>query len=75
MFKLVIFDLDGVLYDSKKIHFHALNKALEKIDKKYVISFDEHTNIFDGLTTNSKLEILTQKKGLEKSYYEKDLES
>lgn len=71
MFKLVIFDLDGVLYDSKKIHFHALNKALEKIDKKYVISFDEHTNIFDGLTTNSKLEILTQKKGLEKSYYEK----
>ena len=43
MYKLVIFDLDGVLYDSKEIHFEALNIALEKVDKKLVISFDEHT--------------------------------
>ncbi len=67
MYKLVIFDLDGVLYESKEIHFHALNKALMKIDKNFVITFDEHTNIYDGLTTQSKLQILTEKKGLKKA--------
>ena len=71
MYKLVIFDLDGVLYDSKEIHFQALNIALEKVDKKLVISFDEHTNIYDGLTTKTKLDLLTQKKGLNKSDHKK----
>jgi len=71
MYKLVIFDLDGVLYDSKEIHFEALNIALEKVDKKLVISFDEHTNIYDGLTTKTKLDMLTQKKGLNKSDHKK----
>ncbi len=70
MYKLVIFDLDGVLYESKEIHFHALNKALMKIDKNFVITFDEHTNIYDGLTTQSKLQILTEKKGLKKADHE-----
>ena len=28
MIKLIIFDLDGVLVDAKKIHFESLNKAL-----------------------------------------------
>ena len=71
MYKLVIFDLDGVLYESKEIHFHALNKALMKIDKNFVINFDEHTNIYDGLTTQSKLQILTEKKGLKKGDHKK----
>jgi len=70
MYKLVIFDLDGVLYESKEIHFHALNKALMKIDKNFVITFDEHTNIYDGLTTQSKLQILSEKKGLKKVDHE-----
>ena len=30
MIKAIIFDLDGVLVDTKKIHFFALNKALKK---------------------------------------------
>jgi len=30
MIKAIIFDLDGVLVDTKKIHFEALNNALEK---------------------------------------------
>ena len=33
--KLIIFDLDGVLLDSRDIHYYALNSALEKIDKKF----------------------------------------
>ena len=39
MYKLVIFDLDGVLYDSKKFHYEALNFALGKVDKDLPISF------------------------------------
>lgn len=69
MNKLIIFDLDGVLVDSKDIHFNALNIALQNIDKKYVISYNDHKNIYDGLPTKIKLQILTQKLGLEKSLH------
>ncbi len=31
----IIFDLDGVLVDAKKIHYTALNLALEEVDSKY----------------------------------------
>lgn len=67
--KLIIFDLDGVLIDTKKIHFDSLNSALLEIDKKYVIDEDEQLNIFEGLTTNQKLNILTETKGLPEKYY------
>ena len=68
--KLIIFDLDGVLYDSKKFHFEALNKALSKVSKKYEISFQEHVNIYDGLPTLKKLELLTSNKGLDITLHE-----
>ena len=42
MVKLIIFDLDGVLYDSKEIHFESLNKAVEQFDSKYTITKKEH---------------------------------
>lgn len=61
MIKLVLFDLDGVLIDAKKIHYDALNEAL---GEKYFITEDEHTNLYDGRKTLEKLEILTIKKGL-----------
>ena len=38
MNKLVIFDLDGVLIESRELHYHSLNSALESIDKKYIIN-------------------------------------
>lgn len=71
--KLVIFDLDGVLIDSKNIHFNALNKALDEFsigDSKYTISKQEHINEYDGLPTKRKLELLTAKKGLPSNLYE-----
>ena len=34
MIKAIFFDLDGVLVDTKLIHFEALNQALNKIIKK-----------------------------------------
>lgn len=69
MNKLIIFDLDGVLVDSKDIHYKALNFALAQVDSKYAISYNDHKNIFDGLPTKIKLQILTQKLGLEESLY------
>jgi HAD superfamily hydrolase (TIGR01509 family) len=64
MNKLICFDLDGVLVDSKDIHFQALNEALAEIDPKYVISREEHLRTYDGLPTSVKLEMLTKHKGL-----------
>lgn len=64
MIKLIIFDLDGVLVDTKNIHFEALNFALSKIDKKYIISYDDHIVTYDGLPTLKKLNILNKNIGL-----------
>ena len=68
--KLIIFDLDGVLLDSRDLHFHALNSALEKIDKKYVISYQEHLSMYDGLSTTKKLTLLNKQKGLNPDSYD-----
>jgi HAD superfamily hydrolase (TIGR01509 family) len=59
--KLVIFDLDGVLVEAKNIHYDALNDAL---GKEYAISWNEHLSTYDGLKTNQKLDMLTERKGL-----------
>ena len=69
MNKLIIFDLDGVLIDSRELHYHALNDALETVSSKYVISREEHLSLYDGLNTTRKLEMLTQNKGLPVSEY------
>lgn len=62
MIKLILFDLDGVLIDAKQIHYDALNIAL---GSKYQISLEEHRNIYDGFKTRQKLQMLSDKKGLE----------
>lgn len=64
MNKLIIFDLDGVLIDSRDLHYHSLNAALETIDPKYTITRDEHLSTFDGLNTTRKLKLLTETKNL-----------
>ena len=67
--KLIIFDLDGVLLDSREIHYKALNDALSNIDKKYVITEKEHLTTYDGLSTRQKLLKLTDQKGLPESLH------
>lgn len=64
MEKLIIFDLDGVLVDSKDIHFKALNQSLNMLNKEFVITEDEHLKIYNGLPTKEKLKILNIKKSL-----------
>lgn len=68
MIKAVLFDLDGVLIDAKKLHYLALNQAL---GKDYAISEDEHMNIYDGRKTLQKLKMLSAHKGLPSHLHEK----
>ncbi len=70
MIRLVIFDLDGVLYESKEFHFDALNEALGEVSNEYKISKEEHLKTYDGLSTYKKLEILTETKNLDSKFYE-----
>lgn len=69
MNKLIIFDLDGVLIDSRELHFDTLNSALKTVDAKYCISTAEHHSKYDGLSTNKKLQMLTDQKGLPESLH------
>jgi HAD superfamily hydrolase (TIGR01509 family) len=69
--KAIIFDLDGVLVDTKKIHYESLNKALLRSKINYQISYKDHINKFDGLPTQKKLEILIKEKKIRESFSKK----
>lgn len=70
--QLIIFDLDGVLCDTRPLHFAALNAALEKVaGTQYVISAAEHAARFDGLPTSTKLNMLTEERGLNRNLHQK----
>lgn len=69
MNKLVIFDLDGVLIESRELHFESLNSALAEQGSNFVISREEHLGKFDGLNTTKKLQLLTELKGLPTTLY------
>ena len=56
MIKLIIFDLDGVLTESKDLHFDALNKALIFYNET-PISHEEHISKYDGNPTLTKLRL------------------
>jgi len=67
--RLVIFDLDGVLIDSRELHYEALNNALMKVGSNFVINREEHLSTYDGLNTTKKLELLSEKKGLDRKHF------
>jgi HAD superfamily hydrolase (TIGR01509 family) len=64
MTKLILFDLDGVIVDTKDIHYKALNDAISLVDPKYIITEAEHVSRYDGLKTRTKLNMLSEEKGL-----------
>ena len=70
MIKLIIFDLDGVLIDSRELHYKSLNSVLYNHYPRYKISKEEHLSTYDGLPTTQKLKLLTKNKGLPESLYE-----
>ena len=54
MIKLILFDLDGVLVNTKNIHFDALNEALGE----RAVTRDQHLSLYDGMTTMNKLRLM-----------------
>lgn len=64
--KAIVFDLDGVLFDSPDVHFDALNMSLLQhgLNK---ISEKDHINIYNGLSTNQKLSKLGVSDNLRKA--------
>jgi len=60
--KAVLFDMDGVLVDARDWHYKALNQALKHFGLE--IDYHSHINIYDGLPTKVKLEILSKNDGL-----------
>ena len=71
MNKLVIFDLDGVMIDSREMHYETLNAAITRVtgSTQYVITREEHLSKYDGLNTTRKLQMLTADKGMPVEYY------
>jgi len=69
--KLIIFDLDGVLIESRELHYKSLNEALQKVGHDFVISREEHLSFYDGLNTTKKLDMLTERKNLPKAFHHK----
>lgn len=53
MKKAVVFDMDGVLIDARDWHFEALNQALVNFGLE--ISYEDHLERFNGLSTRQKL--------------------
>jgi HAD superfamily hydrolase (TIGR01509 family) len=69
--KLIVFDLDGTLVDSRDTHYHALNDALREATQsdRFLITREEHYSTYDGLPTSKKLEMLSSKKGLDRKLH------
>ena len=61
---LVIFDLDGVLIESKEMHYTTLNQALSAVYSEGIITEEEQKTIYEGIPTRKKLELLTKHKHL-----------
>jgi HAD superfamily hydrolase (TIGR01509 family) len=56
--KAVLFDMDGVLIDARDWHYEALNEALDIFGTS--ISLEDHLDRFNGLSTSTKLKMLSQ---------------
>ncbi len=71
MIKLIAFDLDGVLIDTKHIHYETLNASITMIaGSQFIITESEHLTIYDGLKTSDKLKLLTKNKNLPERFHD-----
>jgi HAD superfamily hydrolase (TIGR01509 family) len=66
--------MDGVLVDADKWHFNALNVALQHSEIE-PISWQEHLTVYKGIPTRTKMEILTERRGLPPALWAKICEA
>lgn len=71
MGRLAVFDVDGVLVETKELHFHALNAALRELCDGFEIGWEDHLAKFDGLSTKTKLLTLSRSGLINPSLIEK----
>lgn len=64
--KSIIFDLDGTLCGLVEVHYQSLNKAiLEIAGEEFIINKHEQDTIYNGLSTKTKLTMLSKSKNLD----------
>ncbi len=69
MIKAILYDLDGVLVDATEWHYESLNEALKEVSG-FELSRLEHLSTFNGLPTNTKLEMLYEQNRVRKEDFE-----
>lgn len=69
MIKAILYDLDGVLVNATEWHYESLNLALKEI-AGFEIGRDEHLSTFNGIPTNTKLDILNKQGRLQKEQFQ-----
>lgn len=67
MVQAVLFDADGVLVDACELHYISLNRALGTMG--WTITREEHENVYNGLPTAKKLELLSQAKDFPRDWH------
>lgn len=53
--KSILFDLDGVLVNSRVLHFETFRDALQHVNPEKVLTWAQHEKEFDGLSTKLKI--------------------
>lgn len=59
--KAILFDLDGVLVNSRVLHYETFRDALLTVDPSRTLSWSEHEKEFDGLSTKLKVKKCIEK--------------
>lgn len=58
--KCVLFDLDGVLVNSRVLHYETFRDALKEV-ADITLTWSEHEKVMDGLPTKTKLRMMIEK--------------
>ena len=53
--KAILFDLDGVLVNTRTLHFDTFRRAYETVCAPLTLSWKEHLELYDGLSTRQKI--------------------
>jgi HAD superfamily hydrolase (TIGR01509 family) len=59
--KSILFDLDGVLVNSRVLHYETFRDALQSVNPSRNLPWSEHEKEFDGMSTKRKVQKCIQK--------------